>query len=168
MNAFLLLLGRKERRGGQLTDPWLCSITQGSGGSGEVGQVPYSWVRDGDGAVSDLNSQPESQNPRGFPQGWYGVCPISTWRCAARRCPVPVVPWAVPVPSLGTLSQVLIVVLLGQVGRQRTCPPGNTTAFRCCHAHPKTSLLGACWGLASTDMTGIRFNKFLCRWEMQI
>lgn len=46
-----------------------------------------------------------------------GMCPLSSWRCAVRHCPVSRVlcqchPWA------------LIVVLLGQVGWQRTCPPG--------------------------------------------
>lgn len=77
-----------------------------------------------------------SQGPSGFPWGWYSTCLLSRWRRSARHHSVPIVPWAVPEPSLGTPA------LFGQVGRQTMCPPGDGTGLQCCHAHPRAALLG--------------------------
>ena len=105
--------GERKGVGGSSQAPWLCSITRESqpraprGGSGDVRQGPHAWVGDDGGDVSGFDSQPDSASepgPSGFPRGWYGVRPLSRRRCAARRCPVSVVPWAVPVPSSGTLA----------------------------------------------------------------
>lgn len=89
-----------------------------------------------------------SQSPSGFPWGWCGACLLSKWRCTATHCPVLIVPLDCACTLLGDPGpQALVVVLLGRVGWQSTCPPGNGTALHRCHAHPKTALLGPAGGL---------------------
>lgn len=114
---FCCCWGERSRGGSQT--PWLCSITHESqvphGGCRNVGQGHQPWARD----MSDLDSQPDSVTKPGLPVGFLGH--VSTQQlemCCLETLPCLQSP--MPVPALGTLAP---VVLLGQVGWQRTCPP---------------------------------------------
>lgn len=144
--------GERKGVGGSSQAPWLCSITHDSqpraprGGSGDVRQGPHSWVGDDGGDVSGFDSQPDSAaepGPQWVSSGlvWRVSAQQAEMRCQALPCLCS--PLGCACALLGDPGpQALVVVLLGQVGWQRTCPPGDGTALRRCRTHPKTALLG--------------------------
>lgn len=146
MNAFLLSLGRKERCGGAAQGPLGCAASHTRAVPKHVTEAVVMWAGSGMVVGTCQASTPSlmqrwSRGPSRFPQGWYSACPLSRWGCAARHCPVPIAPWAVPAPSLG------IPALLALVGQQRMCPPGDGTSLHSCCAQPKAAVLEPDGGL---------------------
>lgn len=100
--------------------------------------------------------------------GSFGMCPLSSWRCAVRHSLVSSVPWAVPVPSLGTLAlkHSLWSSLARWDGRGHALLTMGLPSTPATHT-PQLHSWGL-WGVAHTDMTDSSSTKPLCRWRTQM
>lgn len=79
----LLLLGREGW--GQLPDPWAVQQSQvPRGGSSDVGQGHHPPAR----MCQTLTPSLIQWQSQGSQWVSLGVCPLSSWRCTVRHCPV--------------------------------------------------------------------------------
>lgn len=148
------MLGRKVW--GQLPDPLAHA------GSSDVGQGHHPRARE--------TSTPSLIQWQSHESQWdsLDMCPLSSWRCAVRHCPVSSVPWAVPVPSLGTLAlkHSLWSSLARWDGRGHALLAMGLPSTPAMHT-PQLHSWGL-WGVAHTDMTDSSSTEPLCRWRTQI